>query len=90
MNRIAIRMDHQTVLILPAEAITMLPHARIVTSDGYNDWDNLHAGSTVKLDFRLIDEAAIGPAPKTDAEKEAERTALRQQADALIAKADAI
>jgi hypothetical protein len=90
MNRLAIRMDYQTALLLPAEAITLLPQAQIVTTAGYNSWDHLHQGSDTKLDFRLVDDSQVGPPPKTDAEKQAERDALRAKADALIAMADAI
>jgi hypothetical protein len=90
MKKLAIRMDYQTVLLLPAEAVTMLPQVEIVTSQGYNDWDTLHQAPDRRLDFRLIDSNSIGPAPNSEAEKEAERQALRDQAQALLAQAEAI
>ena len=90
MKKLAIRMDYQTVILLPAEVITALPQVEFARSTGYNDWDSLHAAPDHKLDFRLIDDACIGPAPKTEAAKQAERDALRAKADALIAMADAI
>jgi hypothetical protein len=90
MKKLAIRMDYQTVILLPAEVITALPQVEFAKSDGYNDWDHLYAAPQHKLDFRLVDDAGIGPAQKTDEEKQAERDALRAKADALIAMADAI